>query len=215
MEVTIEMVRLAVRALGDGGKKVSYQQVYEALGLEGEAQQGIVRARISSMRKHGEVEFLERGIFTYNEAHRPRNSKMLATVWRFVRASKPGWTIADATMLTRVSYTHTLRYVNWLEGEGYVRKQGKDAKQANTYAATSKAQASPETPYPPARKINKDPFQKERAAAATIVRLMLCADPYAKKTAREITLACQVLLDRFGKTIPSGDDNIEVEGETC
>ena len=36
-------------------------------------------------------------------------------------------------------------------------------------------------------------------AAATITRLMLCADPYAVKTGRDICEACRVLLARFEK----------------
>lgn len=99
-------------------------------------------------------------------------------------------------MLTRASYTHALRYVAWLEGEGYVERTGRNDRRAVTYRATAKAQASPETPYPPTRE--SDPFQQERTAAATITRLMLCADPYAPKTASTIVAACHVLLARFG-----------------
>ena len=78
------------------------------------------------------------------------------------------------------------------------------------YRATAKAAASPETPYPPIRET--DPFQKERTAAATITRLMLCADPYAQKTARTIAEACQVLLARFGGTVTENENR---EESTC
>ena len=62
---------------------------------------------------------------------------------------------------------------------GYVERAGRNEKRAILYRATTKAAASPETPYPPIRE--SDPFQKERTAAATITRLMLCADPTPPK----------------------------------
>ena len=74
--------------------------------------------------------------------------------------------------------------------------------------ARGQADKSPETPYPPLRKT--DPFARERAAAATIARLLLCADPYAKRTAQGITEACKVLLARFD-TNRTKNENEETE----
>lgn len=201
--VTLEMVRNAVQAMGEGGQEVSYRQIYEALGLTNDAQQAVVRTRITDMTKHGEIKRTKRGCFVYDYKHRPREAKTYVTLWRFVRAAKPGWDVSGCAMLTRISYTQALRYVSWLEGEGYVERTGRNAKRAILYRATAKAAASPETPYPPIREA--DPFQKERTAAATITRLMLCADPYAPKTARSITDACRVLLARFEK---SGEESV-------
>ena len=62
-------------------------------------------------------------------------------------------------------------------------------------------------PSPPVREA--DPFARERAAAASIARLLLCADPYAKKTARGIMEACKVLQARFGRP----DENKETTEE--
>ena len=122
---------------------------------------------------------------------------MHSVIWRFVRTAKAGWSISECALMTRVSYTHILRYVTWLEGAGFVERAGRDSRRATLFRATGKAQATPETPYPPVRAA--DPFQKERTAAATITRLMLCADPYAPRTARTITEAANVLLARFSK----------------
>lgn len=208
--VTLEMVRNAAQALGDGGQEVSYRQIYEALGLSNEAQHAVVRTRISNMAKHGEIKRTRPGCFTYNFKHRPREAKTYEVIWRFVRAAKPGWDVSGCAMLTRISYTQVLRYVSWLEGEGYAERAGRNAKRAILYRATAKAAASPETPYPPIREA--DPFQKERTAAATITRLMLCADPYAQKTARTIAEACHVLLARFGGTVTENENREET---TC
>lgn len=197
MEITAFMVRNAMQALGDKGHEVSYRHVYEALGLENDAQQAIVRSRITDMLRYGEVKRISPGLFSYIGKHKTRGSKTFSSIWRFVRAAKPGWTITHAAMMTRVSYTQVLRYCAWLEGEGFIERMGRDEKRSNTYRGTSKAMASPETPYPPIKDI--DPFQKERTAAATITRLMLCADPYAVKTATTIVEACHVLLARFDK----------------
>ena len=102
------------------------------------------------------------------------------------------------------------------KNEGYVERAGRNEKRAILYRATTKAAASPETPYPPIRE--SDPFQKERTAAATITRLMLCADPYAPKTARSIRDACRVLLDRFekgGAESVTKNENVNSMEEVC
>ncbi len=212
--VTLEMVRNAVQAMGDGGQEVSYRQIYEALGLNNEAQQAVVRTRISGMARHGEIKRTKPGCFVYDFKHRPREAKTYEVIWRFIRAAKPGWDVSGCAMLTRISYTQVLRYVSWLENENYVERAGRNAKRAVLYRATAKAAASPETPYPPIREA--DPFQKERAAAASITRLMLCADPYAPKTARSITDACRVLLARFEKSgAESVTENENREESTC
>lgn len=212
--VTLEMVRNAVQAMGDGGQEVSYRQIYEALGLNNEAQQAVVRTRISGMARHGEIKRTKPGCFVYDFKHRPREAKTYEVIWRFIRAAKPGWDVSGCAMLTRISYTQVLRYVSWLENESYVERAGRNAKRAVLYRATAKAAASPETPYPPIREA--DPFQKERAAAASITRLMLCADPYAPKTARSITDACRVLLARFEKSgAESVTENENKEETTC
>ena len=110
--------------------------------------------------------------------------------------------------MVRADYTRELRYAAWLEEQGYIQRIGRNGKNAVTYRGTSKADMTPETPYPPYKET--DPFQKERAAAATIARLLLCADPYAKKTAQSITEACKVLLARFDKN-RTENENEETE----
>lgn len=198
MEVTKDMVRKAVQALCSGGNETSYQQVYEALGLSDESRKAIVRTRISDMRRHGEVVRVRPGVITYNAQYRRAEGHSYVVMWRYVRASKPGWTINDCCMMTRVSYTHAMRYIGWLEGAGHVERAGRNEKRAVLYRRTQKAARTPETPYPPTREA--DPFQQERAAAATIARLMLCADPHAMRTARAIVDAANVLLARFSVT---------------
>ena len=199
--VTMESLRAALQSFGSSGQEISNAQLYAVLELDSETEKARMRSRIKNMILHGEVTRTRDGFYTYNHKYRPRESKTLVTLWRFVRKSKPGWSLNDCTMMTRVSYTQAMRYVTWLEGEKFVTRTGKNERNAITYRATPKADASPETPYPPLRAT--DPFQKERVAAATIARLLLCADPYAVKTAREITDACRTLLARFGK-----DENV-------
>lgn len=212
-EVSKEAVRAALQALGEGGKEISYRLVYEALGLENEAEQAVVRSRISDMTRHGEVKRTRTGCFTYDFKHRPREAKSYETLWRFVRKAKPGWSISECAMMTRVSYTQAMRYCNWLAEEGFIARAGRDDRNAVTWRSTVKADKNPETPYPPLRET--DPFARERAAAATIARLLLCADPYAKKTAQSITDACKVLLARFDrKRMENENDNTE-ENTTC
>ncbi len=207
--VETEEVRRAIRSLSEGGKAVTYQLVYECMGLENEAEKDVVRSRVNAMVKHGEIIRLDRGEFTYNFKRSYRKYAGYDAIWRFVRASKPDWSIEDCSLMTRISYSHALRYIAWLEEEGYVVKTGRNSKNATTYANTSKARQSPETPYPAIRET--DPFAKERVAAASITRLMLCANPYSPKTARLISDACHTLLARFEKN--DADSRMENENE--
>ena len=209
-EVSKEAVRAALQALGEGSKEISYRLVYEVLGLESEAEQAVVRSRISDMTRHGEVKRTRTGCFTYDFKHRPREAKSYEALWRFVRKAKPGWSISECAMMTRVSYTQALRYCTWLADEGFIIRAGKDERNAATWRATAKADRTPETPYPPTREA--DPYARERAAAATIVRLMLCADPDSKKTARGIVEACEVLLERFGGNRTTNENGASEEG---
>ena len=103
--VTKDMVRNAMMALGEGGKEVSHSLVYEALGLKEVAEQDVVRKHINNMCRHGEVRRVERGLFVYDFARRPRESKCAEVLWRFVRKAKPGWSISECALMTRVSYT--------------------------------------------------------------------------------------------------------------
>lgn len=144
------------------------------------------------------------------DGRRPREARTLEAVWRFVRKAKPGWTLSECAMMTRVSYTQALRYCTWLADEGFIIRVGKDERNAATWRATAKADRTPETPYPPTREA--DPYARERAAAATIVRLMLCADPDSKKTARGIVEACEVLLERFGGNRTTNENGASEEG---
>lgn len=212
-EVSKEAVRAALQALGDGGKEISYRLVYEALGLESDAEQAVVRSRISDMTRHGEVKRTRTGCFIYDFKRRPRGAKSYETLWRFVRKAKSGWSISECALMTRISYTQALRYCSWLVEDGFIVKAGRDERNATIYRATSKADRTPETPYPPIREA--DPFARERTAAATIARLMLCADPYSKKTAQSITEACQVLLARFDKSRTENENVNNLEEEQC
>ena len=110
-EISKEAIRAALQALGEGGKDISYRLVYEALGLKSEAEQAIVRSRISDMTKHGEVKRTRPGCFTYDYRHRPRGAKSYEVLWRFVRKAKPGWSVSECAMMTRVSYTQAVTAV--------------------------------------------------------------------------------------------------------
>lgn len=211
--VTLEMVRQAAQTLCEGGKTVSNHQIFAALALDCEPEKARARSRISNMVKHGEMTREADGLYRYNFAKRPRNPKTYAIIWRFIRKAKPGWSISECAMMTRISYTQALRYCNWLEEEGFIARAGKDDRNAVTWRATVKADRTPETPYPPLRET--DPFAREKAAVVRIVDLLLRADPYAVKTARGITEACKVLLARFDKNRTENENDNPEEDATC
>lgn len=204
--ITTGMAREAVRSFCKGGGRVSNAQLYEVMGLACEPEKDRLRTRINGMVDQGEVNRIGPDLYEYNFKFRLRKNETYPRLWRFVRTQKPGWSVNAACQLTRVSYTQAMRYIAWLEGAGFVARHGKDG-QTTLYRATDKADKTPETPFPPIT--DRNPFEKEAAAAAQIARLMLCHDPYQPKTARDIVAACNVLLARFNK---SGQ---EAEGETA
>ena len=211
--VTLEMVRQVAQTLCEGDKTVSNHQIFAALALDCEPEKARARSRISNMVKHGEMTREADGLYRYNFAKRPRNPKTYAIIWRFIRKAKPGWSITECSMMTRVSYTQALRYCNWLEEEGFIARAGRDDRNAITWRATVMADRTPETPYPPLRET--DPFAREKAAVVRIVDLLLRAYPYSVKTARGITEACKVLLARFDKNRTENENNNPEEDATC
>lgn len=194
---TLEVVRGAVRSLAAGGEPISNAQLYAMLGLTTEPEKVRMRRRIDAMLKRGELTRIQDGVFRYHpsRASAPKHAHIYTSLWRFVRKAKPGWDIKECSLLTGVSYTTARRYCLWLEEEGFVARAGKNGTNL-TYRSTSRADQTPETPWPPGRE--SDPFERERAAAALIARLMLCENLYSGRTARRITEACNTLLSRFG-----------------
>jgi hypothetical protein len=192
--ITAVMVREAMRSFCVGGKRVSNAQLYEVLELRCEQEKDRLRTRITDMVKAGEVIKVSAGLYEYNYKYRVRESATFPAVWRFVRSQKPGWSLTYASQITRISYTQVSRYCGWLENEGYITRHGKDS-QTILYRATDKADKSPETPVPPIT--DRNPFERENAAAARLATLMLCHDPYQPRVAAEIVKNCRVLLARF------------------
>lgn len=202
--VTIDMVRTALKSFGANKQEISNAQLYDALNLKNGKEKDRLRSRINDLVRAGEVVKVRPGVYTYNFKHRSREGKGYAAIWRFVRKEKPGWTLNECALMVRIDYSHVLKYCGWIEDEGYVERVGRNAKRAITYKGTPKADATPETPYPPRK--DTDPFEKERVAAATLVRLMLCANPYQPRTGRAIVDACRVLLARFENTVTQAEN---------
>lgn len=207
-ELNSNLIRSALQNFGADGQEISHAMLFDAFGLTEERDKARLRKCIDEMARRGEVVRVRPGAYTYNFKYRPRGNRTIPVIWRFVRKAKPGWCLKDCALLVRVDYTQVLRYASWLEGEGYIQRIGRNEKHAVIYRATSKADMSPETPFPPYK--DTDPFQKERTAAASIVRLMLCSDPYAPKTAQGIRDACKLLLARFDISKDQSDDQTEV-----
>lgn len=203
--LSAETVRSAIMALSEGDKEVSHALLYDALGVKADVEKGFIRKTVSKMSVHGEITRTERGTYKYNFKHRGRKNTYRDALWRFVRASKPGWTLGDCALMTMASYSYAAHYVAWLEAEGFVVRTGRNSDNSFVYQNTAKARSHPETPYPPVKET--DPFAREKVAAATITRLMLCANPYAAKTARDICQACKVLMARFEKN--NNPENME------
>lgn len=192
--ITTPMIRQAIRSYCKAGQPISNAELYRILDLKIETEKERLRTRLNDMVQHGEMTRVGRGVYEYNFKHRSRENTTFPAIWRFVRMQKPGWSIADVCQLTRISYTQVARYCGWLENEEYITRHGKKGTTI-IYRATDKADRTPETPYPDIT--DRNPFERENAAAAELARLMLCNDPYQATTARKIVAACKILLARF------------------
>jgi hypothetical protein len=204
--ITTDMVREAMRSFCKGGKRVSNAQLYNVLALGNEKEKDRLRTRVNDMVQAGEVIKVSPGLYEYNDKYRVRKNTTFPAIWRFVRSQKPGWSLNYTCQLTRISYTQVARYCAWLENEGYIVRHGKDGA-TTLYRATDKADRHPETPYPPIT--DKNPFERENAAAARIATLMLCHNPYQPTVARQIADACKVLLARFETPVTQNENKGE------
>ena len=202
--ITMEMVREAMRSHCKGGKRTSNAELYRVLDLKCEEEKDRLRTRLNGMVNQGEVLRVGRGLYEYNFTYRVRKNTTFPAIWRFIRMQKPGWSLADVCQLTRISYSQVKRYCEWLENEEYIARHGKNGA-STVYRATDKASSTPETPYP--NITDRNPFERENAAAAELARLMLCHDPYQATTARKIVDACNVLLARFDSTFKQNENN--------
>lgn len=192
--ITMEMLRAAMRSHCKPGVKVSNAELYRVLGLKCEEEKNRLRTRLNGMVNQGEVIRVGPGQYEYNFKFRLRKNTTFPVIWRFVRMQKEAWSFADVCQLTRISYSQVKRYCEWLENEEYIARYGKKGV-TTTYRAMEKADRTPETPYPDIS--DRNPFERENAAAAELARLMLCHDPYQTTTARKIVAACNILRARF------------------
>lgn len=202
--ITTPMIREAVRSHCKAGQSISNAELYRLLGLSNETEKDRLRTRLNDMVQHGELIRTGRGLYEYNFKYRSRTNTTFPVIYRFIRMHKPGWSIADICQLTRISYTQAARYCAWLENEGYIARHGKQ-KTTILYRATDKADRTPETPYPDIT--DRNPFERENAAAADIARIMLTHDPYQLSTKRKIVAACKVLLARFDESFTQPENN--------
>lgn len=201
--VGMDQLRTVIQGMTEQGKKrITNAMLYEALGMETEAEKARLRRRVTDMVRRSELERVEDGVFLYNLKAAPqRNGKMYTRIWRLVRKKEPGWTVQDMAARTRASYTLAHRYCNFLLEEGFITRHGKDGN-TRLYRSTPKAKEHLDTPFPPIGA--KDPFEKERSACCRLVRLMMERDPYQRGVRDKINKELKIMNTRFQ---PKEDDD--------
>ncbi len=196
--ITTDVVRTTIVGLVDGGAEyVTPVLIREALGIQGENPH--IQWALRDMTKRGELERVGSGKYRYSPAvleETRRESEFYPRIWRAIRSEKPGFTLQDIALVTRVSYSHVRKYSNFLEEAGYLARHGKDG-QRRKWRATQLAQDTPSAPYPP-RKI-KDPFDREKNMALGLVQAFLLRDPYQPAVRGKIVENCRAILARFEK----------------
>lgn len=175
--------------------QVTNAMIFEALGVDDESAKARVRRQVTHMVRRKELVRVRDGVFTYNPQAAPRRTcASYERVWRAVRASRPGFSVADLVQISRFSERQVREYVRWLLDEGFLLDHGMDGN-TKLYRASFKARDTRETPLPPVGV--KDPFEKERNAACRLVRFLMerdCGQPAVK---RGIVENCRAILARF------------------
>lgn len=202
--ITMDMVREAMRSHCKAGVTITNGELYRLLGLKNEKEKDRLRTRLNGMVNQGEVSRVGPGKYEYNFKFRLRKNTTFPVIYRFIRMQKEAWSIPDVCRITRISYTQVARYCGWCEDEGYIVRYGKDGTTV-LYRTTEKAELTPETPFPDMT--DRNPFERENAAAAELARLMLCHNPYQPTTARKIVAACEILRARFDPTFNQNENN--------
>ena len=202
-KLTAEVVRSAIAGLVEGGAAaVSPALVREALGLApGDPR---VQGIMGDMMQRGELERTGTAQYRYHPEAREesrRESEFYSRIWRAIRSAKPGFTLQDIALVTRVSYSHVRKYSNFLEEAGFLARFGVDG-QRRKWRATQLAQDTPAAPYPPKR--IKDPFEREKNCALAVVQAFLLRDPYQPAVKAKIVESCRAILDRFEKEEANG-----------
>lgn len=190
----MDRLRDVVLGLSEGGKRtISNILLYQTLGLETEQAKKRLLRQIQDMVGRGEMRRLGPGELRYMpQAPSNRYGKLYERIWRALRVKQPGFSTADIALVTGAGENHVYKYLRWLEGQGYLRRQGKSGNTV-LYRATATARATRETPYPPLGV--DDPYEVERNSACHLVRLLMERDPEAMRG--KIREHCRTILDRF------------------
>ena len=187
--------RTVCRRLGAQGREITTPMLYQALAADTQAARDLVRKRCNQLVKSGELVRIAPGRYRYNRAAAPvRDAEMITRMWRALRSSKPGFSVADIARISGASYSHACKYLQFLRDEGAVKQHGRDA---NTilYRLAASARERKDAPLPP--RPLRDPFATEREAAAELTRLIMCRDLYQPAVAESVCEQCRTILARF------------------
>jgi hypothetical protein len=192
---TEQLRRVAVELSQGGKKEVSTLALCAAVGAEDEATKAKVRRSVWHMVNRGELVRVRPGVFTAKPNRMvmmERNGMSYRRMWLIMRTERAGWTIAAIAATTRLHNSTVNKYCLWLLGEGFLVQCGKKGNE-RLFRVTAKGVDHVETPFPPVTE--KDPFVRERNAAARLARVFMEPDP--ARHSEKIVQECQVILARF------------------
>ena len=156
----MDALRTAVRNLGEKGKTVSTAMIYKALGVDDQAERDRIRKRCGGLVKTGELERLSPGQYRYNSKAAPsRSGELITCMWRALKSSNPGFSCQDLARVSGATYTHVVKYLQFLEGEGFICRHGRKGN-TNLYKGMGKMRDTISAPMPP--RPLRDPFEPER-----------------------------------------------------
>lgn len=209
----MDQVRAVLKALSNNGANtVTAIALAQALGLETESQKQVMRKRLHMLVDRGEAEKPAYGEFRYVPNSEPgRRGKSYMRIWKLIRIQTPGWSKQEIAAVSRFDRTTVEKYVNWLEGEGFVVRHG---CKGNTvlWRTTDKGREQRDTPWPPASRAL--PYEVERAAMGRLCTIMFTADLDQNHVRAKIEKCLAVLSARFCSQNENYKDHSETQGDT-
>lgn len=178
-----------------GHDYVTIPRLADVLGINEGREKEILRKSLRELLHTGELEKVNRGQWRPTGKKPIRRNLGFEKIWRTIRSAPGSTSTPEIVQYAAQSRTYIKKCLDHLESAGLIRRSGKTGN-IQRYSLTTAGREQCETPYP--KKEVADSHLKERAAAAEILRVLLCEDMEKTAHHRNIRNQLTILNTRFG-----------------
>jgi hypothetical protein len=194
MDALRKAILTALAVAGRRHDYVTAPQLAEMLGISGESQMQILRRRLHELTRRGELEKTGQGQWKHTGKAPVARGQGYQKMWRAIRTARGSFTALEVVQYSSQDRSFVSKYLRFLENSELIRHSGKNGN-SPIFSLTAAGREQRETPYPD--KDIPDPYQKERAATATLCRILMLDDIDAPRARRNIREHLTVLNNRF------------------